>query len=253
MLEAEWLEYCRNITHILPVSSQETSKNQITADSNLKSALCACVRACTVRARRDACARRRRSRARTVQQAQAAGRAGEAAKNAHKSSSRCLKLRGAQRERRNFGVHGKSRPGASLPLSVWKKRRFGCSWRFFPLFSFRRFLSRGAGAHAARNTSGREDKRSERIDGKLKKKTRQKSADLDDLWVLHINSSTFLFPSVKMCTSSEKGCVQCGGTGAPTLRRSSAFFTLLLNWEASARALYCLAIALNRFMIGCLI
>lgn len=35
-------------------------------------------------------------------------------KNAHNSSSRYLRLRGAQRERRNFGVHGKSRHGASL-------------------------------------------------------------------------------------------------------------------------------------------
>eukprot|EP00064_Thunnus_orientalis_P016881 superscaffoldBa00003442_g16954 len=51
-----------------------------------------------------ACARRRRiaEPSRTVQQAQAAGRAGEAAKN---YSSRYLKLRGKQRERRNFGVH----------------------------------------------------------------------------------------------------------------------------------------------------
>lgn len=134
------------------------------------------MRACTVRARMDACARRRRSRARTVQQAQAAGRAEEAAKNAHKSNSRYLKLRGAQRERRNFGVHGKSRHGASLPFLSEKRTAPG---RFF--FSFRRFPSRGAGAHAARNTSGSGDKRSERADGKLKEKKRQKPADFEDL------------------------------------------------------------------------
>ncbi|CAJ1072945.1 PREDICTED: brain acid soluble protein 1 [Xyrichtys novacula] len=68
---------------------------------------CACcvhAQSTRVHVRTDACTRRRRiaEPSRTVQQAQAAGRAGEAAKN---YSSRYLNLRGAQRERENFSVH----------------------------------------------------------------------------------------------------------------------------------------------------
>lgn len=112
-----------------------------TAREKLGLCICSvCVRAQATRvhARIDACARRRRvaESNRTVQQAQAARRAGEAAKN---YSSRYLKLRGEQRERRNFSVHGKSRHvGLFSPISP-PKERFGCLWLFYLHFSFHPF------------------------------------------------------------------------------------------------------------------
>lgn len=82
---------------------------------------------------------------RAEQQAQAAGRAGEAA-NIY--SSRDLKLPGEQRERRNFGEHGKScfsprRSSSGEPLGL-----FG----FTVFLPFCLVPSRGA--HAARTARG---------------------------------------------------------------------------------------------------
>lgn len=122
-----------------------------------------CVRALSARVhvRMDACARRRRiaESNRTVQQAQAAGRAGEAAKN---YSSRYLKLRGEQRERRNFSVHGKNRHvGLFSPFSSKRSALDACGYFiriFFIPFVFFHLSIWGAGAHAARATVGDETK-----------------------------------------------------------------------------------------------
>lgn len=124
--------------------------------SGEKFGLCICsvcvrAQATRVHVRIDACARRRRIAVsnRTVQQAQAARRAGEAAKN---YSSRYLKLRGEQRERRNFSVHGKSRHvGLFSPISP-QKSAFGCLWLFYFHFfsSLLSFPSLHTGSRGAR-------------------------------------------------------------------------------------------------------
>lgn len=119
-----------------------------------------CVRAQSTRVHvlMDACARRRRiaESNRTVQQAQAAGCAGEAAK---KYSSRCLKLRGEQRERRNFSVLGKS---GFILLFFSPKEPFGCFGLFycyfFIPFVFFHLSIWVAGAHAAWMSVGNETK-----------------------------------------------------------------------------------------------
>lgn len=101
--------------------------------------------ACTTAARVHAehgcvCAQAEDRRAEPVpcsRQAQAAGRAGGAAK---RSSSRYLKLRGEQRERRNLSAHGKSgTPRAASPRhSARQKETFTeglpCFWLHFLLF-----------------------------------------------------------------------------------------------------------------------
>lgn len=105
----------------------------------------------------DACARRRRiaEPSRTVQQAQAAGRAGEAAKN---YSSRNSNLREEQRERQNFRAHGKSRartfPSPFPPFQNPLLEAFDCFSPSTPPFCLSHLCAwaaaaAAAGAHAA--------------------------------------------------------------------------------------------------------
>lgn len=132
-MEAERLKYCRNITSCRSAVRKPVKSNN---NCSFKFEVCSvCVRAPSARAG---------TRVRAGGGVEPAlysrhkppGAQEKPQKNAHKSNSRCLKLRGAQRERRNFGEHGKSRHGASLRLSVCKRSASAAPGGFFFSFLF---------------------------------------------------------------------------------------------------------------------
>lgn len=99
-------------------------------------------------------------------------------------------------------------------------------WLFYLIFfssllSFFHLFIRGAGAHAARASAGDETKDPADLMGEKE----ENWAQLKILEIPEMNSSSVLpFPGEKMCTSSEKGCVQSGGTRASPSDTDSVFF-----------------------------